>query len=397
MVEAVQALRGHIRAKSQNDTFVMSFDGDSPDMVFAVMNHLMGRLEEENGRLRGARTVSTRQFLAGEKRQAEQELESHEQALAAFLASHPEFAQDSRTQDNRALAAGASVRAAERERVRTPANPQEQTLLALTRQADRLSRELRSPGEPATAPSVSLKPTSDPEYEAALAQASGELNSAQRELSDRRSMFTEQHPDVIAASQKVHQAAAKLLRVRSREPAATQPLPEFNPAQPMGAERRAALEAEMARVQAQIALSRAGRSGTLRNASAETSEGNRIVALETEWSSLNRSVADARDRHGQLQEKLFAATMLASAEVTGHANQLVVLDAPYRPTRPSKHGPRTTSAVVLVAVLMSGFSLAVLRVLMDVKVHDEFDLTRLDFCRLGHVVPKGAFPSEKRS
>jgi hypothetical protein len=226
-----------------------------------------------------------------------------------------------------------------------------------------------------------------------MSQAKAEFTAAQRDLADKRSRYTDQHPDVVAAVQKVQHATAKLERARL----AAQTTADANPYADGAPRSKEDISAELARVQAQLAARRSGQAGASTAAAPAAAPGTGIVALETEWVSLNRAVGAARDRHGQLQDRLFSATMLASAESTGNAHRLVVLDPPYRPTRPAARGPRTVAVVSFALLLMAGIAAAIVKAALDRTLREELDLKRLRFCTLRHVVPASAGASEATS
>jgi hypothetical protein len=63
-----------------------------------------------------------------------------------------------------------------------------------------------------------------------------------------------------------------------------------------------------------------------------------VVAIDTEWTRLNRDVAEARDRQGQLEARQFQAQLAATLVAGGQGGRLVIADPPFRPLRPVAGG-----------------------------------------------------------
>jgi len=59
-----------------------------------------------------------------------------------------------------------------------------------------------------------------------------------------------------------------------------------------------------------------------------------LVAIDTEWTRLNRDVSEAKERQNQLEMKQFQAQLAATLILGGLGGQLIVADPPFRPMRP---------------------------------------------------------------
>src|SRR6185295_13714634 len=139
---------------------------------------------------------------------AREELKKRETAYTEFLAKHPEFVQDA----NSTAQEGASIRA-----IRTPkVAPGNSKLYALERQRQRIQASLDAP------PGVALPAMPSPRSperiaaEAAVQDAQREVNAAKRELEDALTKFTDIHPSVLKARERIETAT---LRLRQREAA----------------------------------------------------------------------------------------------------------------------------------------------------------------------------------
>ena len=61
-----------------------------------------------------------------------------------------------------------------------------------------------------------------------------------------------------------------------------------------------------------------------------------MVAIDTEWTRLNRDVVEASERQTQLQTRQFQAELTLMLTQAGEGPRLVVANRPYRPTGQSR-------------------------------------------------------------
>ncbi len=370
IVVAVDEFRNTLNVRvREGETFSIQFRGDDPAKVHAVTKALAESLVEQNRQYREEKAQATKAFLQVEAERTAAELNSRQQALAVFLAGHPEFAQE---QGGEQMTAGASVRAAAR--AETSSSTQ---LSALQRQAQRLRQQIRSP---APSPVTASPPSSvDPETARAISAAQRELAAARRDLVDNQNRYTQQHPDVVAAESRVRSAqsalAAAQAEAQSSQPASAAPMPT-DPE-----ERRERLEAELARVESMIARAQRG------EAVPESEASSGVVALETEWARLNRELDDVRQRNEQIQGRLFRASIIANVEASGKSSQMVIVDPAFLPKRPASRGPRRTGAVAAMVVMMLGSGLLLGLGFLNDRVYDEQDLRRLALGPVVHALP----------
>ncbi|HEU4412586.1 MAG TPA: Wzz/FepE/Etk N-terminal domain-containing protein [Polyangiaceae bacterium] len=383
IIEAVDELRRHIVFKSHEDTFEVSYDGEDPQVVHDVTKRLGDALIEENARYRFEQAEATRSFLQAEEQRTSQELRGKEEALATFLAQHPEFAQDL-TPGGGAPTAGASVRVAARQQAGAAAAAAlggDPRLQALERQAARLRESLTSP-RPVAPPTHNA----DPALTAAKQAAENELASAQRDLADKQSKLTEQHPDVLTAKGRVRQAEARL----------EQAVSALKSGAGAGAGGHAApvdegsIKDQLRSVENAIAARRLSKKGDKEDERAGGSGSdvsNFIVSLETEWNKVNREAYEARERYNQIQDKLFKASILAGVEASGRASQMVIIDPAFKPVRPTKFGKTRVAAAVLGVALGLGLLIAFALALLDDRLYTERDLRSLGLGPVVHVIP----------
>ncbi len=371
-VEAVDEMRNHIAFRIRDgDTFGLSFEGDEPKQVQAVTARLAEALIRENSRNRVEQATATKEFLDRERVKSEQDLKEKETRLVQFLAEHPEFAREAML---------STIPTVEAKHI---ARPADNTLLVLERHARRIAQEIDAPEGPKRTTAVV-----DGRLLAARAQAESELREAERDLENKRAQFTDRHPDVLSARARVPILEEKLRRIDEE---IAQVAPSAAPEPPVD---REALRRSLAKVNAEIAAYRARGARADRPEASPVQDANRIVALETRWTQLNREVMEAREWQKQVGDRQFRADITASSVSANRAAQMVIIDPPYLPTHPVK-GSRT--AIVLVGLVLAlglGLLTSLARALLDDRVYERADLVRLDLAELLAAVPR-APPAER--
>jgi succinoglycan biosynthesis transport protein ExoP len=333
--------------KVAEDTFTLKVSYPDPDLAHRAAAALADSLVAAAGRYRKERALATRDFVLAQRDETARELVEREEALAEFLASHPEFAQDPIAPGGMGQA-GASVRALQRK-----AAGGDPTLDALEKQRSEMRRRLHRPAVPSAVPPPPPAPndSTPPAPRAELLAARRDVERASSELAELRGRFTDAHPDVSAARRKYEAAQRVLLEAESRpspSSAPSSPSRSLVSIEPEGATSRDD-DSARARISSDLraledTLTRARRQKVA--SSQGDSEG--IVDLETQWLALNRSLLEARERHEQLERRSFQANIIASVESAGGASPLVVVDPAFRPERPTA---RRRANVVLTAVV----------------------------------------------
>ncbi|MBK6849848.1 MAG: hypothetical protein IPG96_20700 [Proteobacteria bacterium] len=364
-VEAVDRLRTAIEYRvGGGDTFHIAFKGPSAELAQRVTRDLAESLIEEELRLRSEQVNATQHFLEVETNRLQRELQDHERALAQFLAAHPEFAQE-QVSGRTALDPGASVRAAQ-VRQQAEARRGDASVLALRRQAERIRSQLDLGSKV-----VRLPP--DPDLLAAKDAAEEELREARTNLARAQAEFTERHPDVAAAQQRLRTSEGRVERVR-RTLAASAAV-----RRPTTSVDRDALRTELQSIERQSAskASRNDVAGAAPGAARDSeSKADRIVALETEWNGLNRRVRDARERYLRLEGQQFRASIEATSELTGQASQLRIIDPPFLPANPSGVGRSAVLAGGAAVSLILGLLLMLALASIDERIYDRADVER---------------------
>lgn len=360
MAAAVEEMRLATNFKiNEGDVFVISYTGASPEEAQRVTARLTDLLIEENARWRSGQAEVARAFLDAEKKRNAADLAAKEAEQLRFLAKHPEFAHEQ-------SALGVALRATTK-RGSYPTGARaggDNGLGALRREEERLRRQINSPSQIPRTPQ-------DPALVAALNEAAATLKAAQRELADRRARFTEQHPDVRTAAGLVKEATDAYQRAADALQAAAS----------VEVEPRAVLEQRLVQVRGDIARYQRKDQKEKRTPeqTAETHDAaQRIVALEAEWTWLNREVAEAHERFQQLDTRQFMAAMVASTLTSGQAAQIVVVDPAYLPMHPVGMSRTRRYLMGIAAALVFGMGAAMLLALVDDRIRDSGDVERLE-------------------
>jgi hypothetical protein len=330
MGEAVDEMRKRLTFQSREGfSYRVSYDGESRDLAKDVLDSLTKSVLEEDNKRRKQDAEETKHFLDAERKQADQDLKDKESTLATFLTKHPQLASET----GGGATAGGLIRAADRDRATAGLGGGE--IAALEMQAAQLEEQLA----PAARPRIGGKlvdPAADPQLTAAVTRTQADLSAIQKDLAEKQLHLTNEHPDVKNALHRLATAEAAAKRAEAAL-AAWRPTPQaaVDRSAPPGPDagdstRTAALRRALSAVRQQIAAVR-GR-GAPRAEVPKTS--GSLVAIDTEWTRLNRDVSEAKERQNQLEMKQFQAQLAATLILGGLGGQLLVADPPFRPMRP---------------------------------------------------------------
>jgi hypothetical protein len=187
-----------------------------------------------------------------------------------------------------------------------------------------------------------------------------------------KAKYTEQHPDVRSAQGRLAAAQAEAAGVESEVASAMAAKGQAPPPSADGAKDK--MKTDLKRLESQIASRKQAKTDEKPD---ETETVNRVVALETQWSRLNRATSDARDRMGVIERNFYRAQVEASSELGGYSDQVVVLDPAFVPTKPEKPGKALIVVIAAGASLAIAFLVAIVRALLDDRIYEELDLARV--------------------
>jgi uncharacterized protein involved in exopolysaccharide biosynthesis len=367
-VAAADLLRMRISFRDKGaGTFRISYKGDTPEEAQKVTQFLGERLKQTDNELRREQAQVTKNFLEQEKKEADEELKQREREMAQFLTMHPEFAQETPG----GSASGAGIRAAQQKKS-SAASSSESGLSALERQRRRIQARLANPDAPIPVAPAPTR-TSEP---AELKAARRDIEEAQRELQEKLGQFTDKHPDVVSARNRLAAAQQALRRLEAGLPAVSE-----EQATPLPIDR-SALQRELAKVEREIAAYRSRQGGK----APKSTVADDVVNLETEWARVERVVEEARERVSSLESRVFTADITASSEFA-EAAQLSVIDDAYLPHTPA--GKPRRLLVIAGGLLFAGLgvALALGLALIDDRIYRRYDLQRLGVAPVLVVVP----------
>lgn len=378
------ASRIHFEA-GEGDTIIIGFVDDDPSAAQRAARRLGQLFIEQVAQASAEQAGATRRFLDDEMAKLAERLRVVEAEHAEFVALHPEFAGD-RAQSPMGVRSAPGA---------TDANAMS-SAGALQRQAARLRNRLAELSNPGTRPVAStIAPPVEltPESREAIARAEQEVERAREEAARQRARFTERHPDVIAAQAQVSRYEERLAGVRraARSLAVTSP-PAPAPPLPASPEAEADLRQQLRQVEASL---QAARGGTASPPGSEEDSARTIVALETKWAELSRSLETAREQHESMQRRLFNAIVADAAHRAGGALQLRVIEEAYYPKKPHTRGPRRTGGMAALALFAMGAATMFGLGFLDPRIMTRWDLAQLETGPVAMIIP--ALPKERRT
>jgi uncharacterized protein involved in exopolysaccharide biosynthesis len=377
---AIDKLRTAIRFESRGaNSFRINFTDKDADRAKAVTERLTKLLQDKDEALRNEQAQATVSFAMTQKEESAVELRKRELALAEFLAKHPEFAQDPNQQNE-----GASIRA-----IRNQAKPSQTgnpRMYALERQRQRIQARLDAPPD---SPPIRVPAPPSPEKQAAdaaVSEAQRELNAANREVEDARGRYTDQHPAVIKAQERVAAAQARLRRAQAGVPPDVE-----TPVAPATPADRSKLQKDLAQLDSQIADEQKAK-GAAPTPSADATT-NWVVQLETQHTDLRRAVNEQRERVQSLADSVFRAQMDANQKLAETGGQLSVVDPAFKPVRPSGPGKTIFLLAGMILFLALGGSLAIGMAVIDDRLYRRGDIDHFGIAVLAVIPPA---PPRKR-
>ena len=202
-------------------------------------------------------------------------------------------------------------------------------------------------------------------------------------------MYTEKHPDVIAARSRLQSAEMAQAAVNAAALAAWQAQQGDDPGPPPNSTDEAALRKELASLRVQIAARRSALSVAMgMPADAGASVGTSTPALELEFRRMQGEMSEARDRQQELEVRLFRASITASSVMDDRNIQVSVLDPAYLPVRPVSKSRSMLLAGLLALCLVLAMATALISASLDDRIYDRQDIERLDVLPVIAVIPR---------
>ena len=370
---AIDKLRQAVKFEARGGSaFRIVYADPDRNRAKAVAEKLTELLQKKDEALRNEQARLTVEFATTQKEESAKELRKREEALSGFLAKHPEFAGDANQPSE-----GASIRSAAKKAAASISGNSQ--LASLERQRQRIQARLDAPPD---APPIRIAAPPSAERiaaEAVVNEAQRELAAANRDLDDQQSKgFTERHPAMIKAKERVAAAQLKLRHAQAALPPENDTI--IAPATPQDREK---LQRQLRELDQRIAEQRGGKGG----AAAADRSTDWVVKLETDHNDLRRAVAEQREHVESLADSVFRAQMDANQKLAEQGGRLEVVDPAFRPVKPSGPGKTIFLLAGMVLFLSLGVGIAILLAVIDDRLYRRVDLDQLGIAVLG-VIPR---------
>ena len=216
-----------------------------------------------------------------------------------------------------------------------------------------------------------------------VSDAQREVAAANRELEDAVGKYTEKHPTVIKAQERVAAAQQRLRHAQANVPSDVDIT--VAPATPADREK---LKKELATLNALVAAEqRATKPGGASEPTESGTATNWVVELETQHADLRRQLNEQRERVGSLADSVFRAQIDASQKLAEQGGRLSIVDPAFKPVQPSGPG----KSILLLAGLMMffglGTALAIGLAAIDDHLYRRDDIDQLGVAVLAVIPP----------
>ncbi|HXN32331.1 MAG TPA: hypothetical protein VN894_10735 [Polyangiaceae bacterium] len=403
MLDAVEQMKPHVGFRAlEGAQYVISFDGDDPDVVQKVTQYLSESLtlEYAAGDLDDLQREAD--FLTQEEVRSLAGLEESTKAVTLFLAAHPEFAVEAKqaasTPFGPSPVAGIPLMPKSSNDAATANDPE---LSALYRERARLAGEARSAA--AMARGVVAGTASSKQLDDQIAQAQAEVEVAAKRVAETlgdlasKSNLTEDHPDMRAArmaadagARQLHGTKGKLAALlRLKDSALGGAMPDASQVPPEIAEklRQVDLQITMRRARASHGRPPSGAEGPEPPSTSAGRAVTAVVELETDWQRLLRALSESKSHHDDLNLRVERVKLALEATRALASERMAVVDPPFRPTHPVKGGRTNVAIAGLAMACLLAIAYATARVSLDDTLVDADDLEALGLAPVLGVVP----------
>lgn len=355
---AAERLRSDLRILLPSGTLItLSYSTTDKSKLLPVLERIEKAFKEQPVVDSVEEAKATKAFLDKQYEAASTDLAQKESLLAGFIAAHPEFSQAERGPGG---GIGARLQASE-------SSPGESRSTTLRRQVSRIEARLAALDAPAGTATV-VQTRVVPADQQRIDAAQRVVATARERLAQLRAQFTEAHPDVQSGKADVAKAQAELAAAQGA--ARREALPDLAAiSADKGPEARAALAEQLKRLKSELAFVEASNGGVVSSSSKPKGDFvESLVALETEWTSKQREVENARERHSSIGQRLFQADTIVKLVSLAGTGQIVTLDPAYEPQLPSARGRLGTMFKGFAGVAALGVIVAIALTLLDDRV-----------------------------
>jgi polysaccharide biosynthesis transport protein len=328
-------------------TFSLSYVGFSPQEAQNVLRDLTDGLLADHNVERSKRLQGTREMMQSERVRLEEEVRQREAAVKTFVGQHPEVAS---LNDDSTIVVDPRIVALEQE----------------------LRSAMASASSGGSAASAEASRSITDLIDAKRA-AEADLARAKRDLEDKLSTFTEAHPDVIAARDRVSRLQSDVARARQ----------QMERAPSTGGSK--GNDDNVRSIRAQL--------DALRSASRRPKD-PKTLQLGVQYDDLKHNLAEARQRLTRIQDQEVQMSVAEKMEKSGNLLNLTVHDPASLPGSPMQSRRRRTAMGGLFVAILLAAGTALARALTSDKLFDRHDIANMTGAPVLAIVP--ALPKRAR-
>lgn len=383
LTDAVDTMRKKVDFKGRGpETFVISFEGNAPDEAQRCTARLVDIIIAEEAKAQATLVKGSTEFLENEKKRFGDEVEKLEKEFYQFMEDHPEVA-------------GAAGK--QGVLIASKFKKEEDAAKRASKAKSKKGKSGAGPRRRGASP-VPVKDDDDgaaavdPVLLAQLKAAQNEVGSARKDHADKSAKFTEAHPDVrlaaarLAAAQEALAAAQAAVDAAKPAPAPKKIAMPDDPYEEPSAKPKAAAapsgspspdDEDKDKEKTQV------KKPPSDSADAE------LIALETEWTRINRELNEAKGHFGDVSAKLYKAEAIARTYADGYGPELIVLDPAFKPGKPNNMPNKTVVAIGLVASILVGLVIsAAWGLFLDDRLFHASEVENMDLVPLLGTVPR---------
>jgi len=351
--------------------FRITYDNTDPTKASRVTNRLASLFIEQNIKDREQQVLGTADFIEKEVQEAKQALDQKDEQIRNLKAAHMGDMPESETIHVQALS---SLQLELRSEIESAARAQQQiTYLQTMVQQSR--------------PVVNLD-NSNPNA-AAEFELQQELAGVQGQISELRTRYGPQHPEVLAKQADAKKIQDRIAAMRAT-PGAKRTPPAPQPTNPV-------LEAQISAGQQELQQHIQRQNDIKHQMAYHQGKLERIPVVEQQIASVMRDYQSAQDQYKRLLDRKFSADMSSNLESRQKGERFVVLDPAQVPVKPVSPNRPLIDAAGLVLGIVLALALAFVLEILDGSVKVEGELKEKMQMQILGEVPWLATPQSKRA
>lgn len=350
--DVILLMRSHISVKVVSDfgssaglqAFRITYSGREPRLVAQVTNELASLFIEENLKAREQQSEGTTDFLQNQLQETRKGLEEQEAKLKDFKLKHIGEMPEQQQADLQILGQLQSQLRSEED--------------ALSR-AEQQKNYVDSMMAQSSAPVVDVDENEDQMHEGTAGGQStdSELSSLKASLSQLRTRYSDNHPDVVKVKKRIEELEkkqAQLSAAAAQQAAASSPIaakkrPVVSPLNPV-------LQSQLEMAEAEIAKHKTEQARLSELVASYQAKLEQIPVREQEISELVRDYEISKAHYSQLLEKQLSAETATQLEIRQKGEKFSILD----PAQPAERPSAPHRSLINMAGTLGGLILGLL-------------------------------------